>query len=281
MSMKGYSLQKKLREISQIPPLPASIERVLSAMRDPSISAQHITEMIYHDVAMSSKILRVVNSSYYGYRGKIVSITHAIVILGFNAVRNLILGLSMYPLLERVGHNIDVRPFWLHCIAVASASKVIAEREGQENREEFFTYGLLHDVGKLVMLALAPDLFLSLVREAKQKEKSFYQVEKERVEFPHTSLGYELFMYWKMPEEVLEVVGFHHDKDFIKRKEIIRCVYWADQLVRAMGIGDGGDGNVVDVELEEIFGKEVEDLKVRVYQELERAKVFMEFLRGK
>ncbi len=275
-------LRKKLRDFSQIPPLPESVSSILMAIRDPRVSGKDITEMIAHDVSMTSKILKVVNSSYYGYRGKITSVTHAIVILGFNTVKNLILGLSMYPLLESLSSSFefDIKSFWMHCVGVACASKVIALEMGRENTEEFFTYGLVHDVGKLVMLALAPEFFLSLVREAKQRKISLYQIELEKGELPHTSVGYDLFVYWKMPEELTEVVGYHHDQDLIDRKETVRWVYWADQLIRIMGIGDGGDGNMVSMDLESAIKVDLDKLKRRVSQELDRAQVFVEFLRG-
>ncbi len=275
-------LREKLRDFSQIPPLPESVNNVLVAIRDPRVSGKDITEMIAHDVSMTSKILKVVNSSYYGYRGKITSVTHAIVILGFNAVKNLILGLSMCSLLEKLKFTpeFDVKSFWVHCVGVACASKVIALEMGRENTEEFFTYGLVHDVGKLVMLALAPEFFLSLVREAKQRKISLYQIELEKGELPHTSVGYDLFVYWKMPEEITEIVGYHHDQDLIARKDNVRWVYWADQLIRTMGIGDGGDGNVITLDLEGVMGAKLERIKEKVSQELEKAQVFIEFLRG-
>ncbi len=275
-------LREKLRDFSQIPPLPESVNSVLVAIRDPRVSAKDITEMIAHDVSMSSKLLKVVNSAYYGYRGKITSVTHAIVILGFNTVKNLILGLSMYSLLEKLKSTpeFDVKSFWVHCVGVACASKVIALEMGRKDKEELFTYGLMHDIGKLAMLALAPDLFLSLVRESKQRGIPFYQIEIEREVLPHTSIGYDLFVYWKMPEELIEVVGYHHDQDLIARKDNVRWVYWADQLIRTMGIGDGGDGNVITLDLEGVMGTEWERIKEKVSQELEKAQVFIEFLRG-
>lgn len=279
--MKNW-LREKLQDFSQVPPLPESVSRVLIAMRDPRVSAKDITEMIAHDVSMTSKLLKVVNSAYYGYRGKITSVTHAVVILGFNAVKNLVLGLSMYPLLKKLKSipEFDVKSFWVHCVGVACASKVIALEMGRKDGEEFFTYGLMHDIGKLAMLTLAPEFFLSLVREAVQKGISFYQVELEKESYSHASIGYDLFVYWKMPEELIEVVGYHHDQDLIARKDSIRWVYWADQLVRSMGMGNGGDGNVVSLDLETTMGARLDELKEKVSQELDKARIFIDFLRG-
>ncbi len=286
-------IRERLKDISEIPPLPDSVVAVLNAMRDPSVSAKDITDMISCDVAISSKLLKIANSAYYGFRGNISSVTHAIVMLGFGSVKNLILSLSVQGLLGAVkdSEGFSVKDFWKHCVGVAVASRVIAGRLGQKNSEEFFTQGLLHDIGKLVMYKLEPALFLEIVRMAKAKELSFVDAEKQlvdegRIDLPHTSLGYELFTVWKMPKSLVESAGFHHDKDLSKTRRHILIVALANNLIKQMKIGESGDNNIVEsgfsdlCELAEISPPMIEMIKGNITEGLEKAKVFLEFLEG-
>ncbi len=281
-------IRSRLRDVSQIPPLPESVEYVLKAMRDPQVSAKDITEVISKDVAMSSKLLKVVNSAYYGYRGNITSVTHAIVMLGFSTVKNLILGLAVSSLMGNVesSSEFDLKEFWLHCIGVGSTAKVVARKMGFREEEEFFIYGLLHDVGKILFYQLERDSFLELLRDARAEERPFWQIELERGLFPHTSIGYELFTFWKMPERLVNVVAYHHDWEVGENDKEVKVIWLADVLTRMFSIGENGAGNFVDdnemVRVRELFPDALEedsDFRREIEEEMNKAEVFWEILR--
>ncbi len=281
-------IRSKLKDVSQIPTLPESVEYVLKAMRDPRVSAKDITEVISKDVAMSSKLLKVVNSAYYGYRGNITSVTHAIVMLGFSAVKNLILGLAVSSLMGNVKSSpeFDLKEFWLHCIGVGSTAKVIARRMGFREDEEFFIYGLLHDVGKILFYQLDKDRFLELLKDAHAGKRPFWQIELEQDVFPHTAIGYELFTFWKMPERLVNVVAYHHDWETSENNKEVRVIWLADVLTRMFSVGENGAGNFVDdnemARIRELFPDALEeesDLRDEIDEEIKKGEVFLEILR--
>jgi HD-like signal output (HDOD) protein len=118
---------------------------------DPSVSAGDINDVISKDVALSARILKLVNSAFYGFPRRIASVTHAIVILGFNALRNVTLSASVFDLLDSRDLPFGHREFWIHSIGVAVAANVIARERKLPDVEDAFMCGLLHDVGKIVL----------------------------------------------------------------------------------------------------------------------------------
>ncbi len=278
------SIAERVNSMKEIPPLPDSVNAVIKAIRDPKVSARDITGMIANDVAISSKILKVVNSAYYGFKGNISSITHAIVILGFNVLKSLVMSFSVYGLIEGLDSKgpFSLRDFWYHSVGVACASKVLSGMLGFKNGEEFFTQGLLHDAGKLALYRLEPELFLHIVSRAKREDRSFFEVEREEVDIPHPDIAGMLFEAWQMPDNIVESAALHHDIDVIENKRHVAIVMLADALVRGMGIGSAGDDNVVvhgqqliDFLLQD---RDLEEVNVMIRQEIERAEAFMRLI---
>ncbi len=278
------SIVDRINSMSDIPPLPDSVNGVIKAIRDPKVSARDITGMIANDVAISSKILKVVNSAYYGFKGNISSITHAIVILGFNVLKSLVMSFSVYGLIEGLNSKgeFSLRDFWYHSVGVACASKVLSEALGFKNGEEFFTLGLLHDAGKLVLYRLEPELFLHIVSRAKAEGRTFFEVEREEIDIPHPDIAGMLFEAWQMPDNIVEAAALHHDIDVVENKRHVAIVMLADTLIKEMGIGNAGDDNKVvhSQQLVELLleDRNLDEIKDMIREEIQRAEVFMQLM---
>src|SRR5579871_2886367 len=155
------TLEKKLADL---PPLPAVVTRIMQTINDPGTSAEELSRLVSLDQGLSSKMLRIVNSAYYGFPKRISTITHAVVILGFNTVRNLVLGVSAFGMLPQKGvsSGLDRMKFWEHSVATAVAANVLSKQRQPQTRsamEEAFVAGLLHDVGKLFLDCYFPVQF--------------------------------------------------------------------------------------------------------------------------
>src|SRR5262249_2268269 len=145
------TLEKKLADL---PPLPVVVTRIMETINDPNTSAEDLHRLIALDQGLSSKILRIVNSAYYGFPKRISTITHAVVILGFNTVRNLVLGVSAFGMLSQKSSaaGLNRTKFWEHSVATAVGASVLAKKKRPKSRavvEEAFLGGLLHDIGEL------------------------------------------------------------------------------------------------------------------------------------
>ena len=157
-------------ELQDLPPLPAVIVRVMQTINDPNTSAADLNRLISADQALASKVLRLVNSSYYGFPRKISTITNAVVILGFNTVRNLTTSLGVFNAFDAQGQKtaLDRDEFWAHSLGVAVAAGVIARRKGigSKSVEEVFIGGLMHDIGKLFLDQYFPDQYAIAIKLA-------------------------------------------------------------------------------------------------------------------
>ncbi|MDQ2687596.1 MAG: HDOD domain-containing protein, partial [Armatimonadota bacterium] len=189
-------------ELQDLPPLPAVVMRVMQTINDPTASAMDLNRLISGDPALASKVLRLVNSSYYGFPRRIATITHAVVILGFNTVRNLTTSLGVLNAFDAKGQKtaLDRDKFWAHGLATAVAAGVIARRKNIAAKmvEEVFIGGLLHDLGKLFLDQYFPDQYAIALRLAAQAKISIWDAEKTALGVGHALVGKRIADKWNL-----------------------------------------------------------------------------------
>jgi len=242
------SLKSKLENISNLPTLPTVIDRITKLLQNPKTSAEEIGKAITTDQALASKVLKLVNSAFYGFPGKISTITHAIVILGFATVKNIVLTASIFDAFRGKGKNVtgfDLEQFWFHSIACGAASQSIAKHIGSTEKEECFIAGLIHDIGKLIIYRNLPEDFESLLKHSKDNSVLFYQSETELFDITHQEAGGMLAEKWNLPKNLRNAVLYHHtpsqNRDYYLTTAIVHC---ADIIVRAFDYGNGGDNRI-------------------------------------
>ena len=233
-------------ELQDLPPLPAVIVRVMQTVNDPNTSAADLNRLIAADQALASKVLRLVNSSYYGFPRKISTITNAVVILGFNTVRNLTTSLGVFNAFDTRGQRTALNrdDFWAHSIGVAVAAGVIARRKGigSKSVEEVFIGGLMHDIGKLFLDQYFPDQYAIAIKLASAARISIWEAEKTALGVGHALVGKRIAEKWNLPHSLTSMITLHHQPVFAKEYfEITACIQAADHLARKMGLGNAGD----------------------------------------
>lgn len=196
------------RKVRDLPPLPTVVTRLVRVVGDDKSSADDVTKVLSGDQALAAKVLKLVNSSFYGQSGEIATITRAVVVLGFAAVRNLALGLAAGGALRQAGGADYQRRFWTHALATACAADALVRHcELPRDPEEAFVAGLLHDVGHPVLaLAAAPEfaeVFGSGPDDLLAREEAVFGL-------GHTKAGQLLLRHWKLPEFLGETARFHH-----------------------------------------------------------------------
>src|SRR5579871_495325 len=185
------TLEKKLADL---PPLPAVVTRIMETVNNPDTSAEDLNRLISMDQGLSSKVLRIVNSSYYGFPKRISTITHAVVILGFNTVRNLVLGVSAFGLLSQksMPYGLNRAKFWEHSVAAAVGASILAKQRLPKVRnapEEGFIGGMLHDIGALFLDSYFPVQYAVAMAFAAREQKSARDAEALVLGIDHILVG--------------------------------------------------------------------------------------------
>ncbi len=253
MAMSMDEIKKKIEKIDQLPTLPIIITELLGLLDNPKSTPREINELIKNDQALTSKTLRLVNSSYYGFPRKIATVTEAIVILGFDTVRNLAVSAGMVKLLKGKG-IFDKEKFWHHTVAVAFMSKLIAQKVKYQNPEVAFVSGLLHDIAKVFEDLYFNSEFLKALQMSKDTGKSLNESEVEVLGYDHGAIGKRLGDSWNLPKPIVASIAYHHDFDkniFPEHEQLIAIINISDTLVRLKKIGDSGN-----------YGKSLVSLKI-------------------
>jgi putative nucleotidyltransferase with HDIG domain len=250
-------LQKIVDGIKDLPTLPTIIMKVIEVINNPKSSVRDIKSIIENDYVQTVRVLRLANSSYYGFPQKISTITTAIVLLGFNEIKNLLLSSSVYDLFASHSGTkkfyFDHLKFLDHSIGVAIASRAIAEFVRYEEPEELFVGGLLHDIGRVVQKQFLAEDFEKLMVNVITTDSLIYKKEKRVIGYTHTEVGMLLAKKWKMTEKIINIIAYHHrpllSTAFAKEAAIVNL---ADIIIRSLSIGSGGDNQIPIID-EEVF----------------------------
>lgn len=202
------------KSVGDLPALPEVVTKVVGLTDDPNSTANELQAVVSNDQALVSKILRVVNSAYYGTPSTVTSINHAVMILGMRQLRNLVLSLAAMSLVKaRAPHMQEhQKAFWAHSFGVGSAAVTVAKRKRVDARtiDDLFTGGLLHDIGRLFLLGYFYDQFAECVRVASERQTGVWHVEKDLIGLTHQEIGAMLGEKWNFPPVLTDIIRHHH-----------------------------------------------------------------------
>lgn len=247
MAIDSAKARKKIESITDLPTLPTVANQIVAIANSPKTSATDVGALINRDQALTGKVLKLVNSSFYGFPQQIKTINHAIVILGFNKVKNIVLTASVFDLTKgRSGERINIQKFWEHSLGCAIASQIVAQYIGRGlSPDDAFVGGLLHDFGKIIFDQFLPEEFVPVISYRKEKNTLLRSAEKEVLGFDHTQVGTWLAEMWKLPVGLVTAIRYHHNPQSAREeREMAASVHVGDILTRALGVGNGGDSSI-------------------------------------
>ncbi len=235
-------IQATIQEISHIATLPEVTLRIIRIVEDPESSAQDLNKVITNDPALGARILKVVNSAFYGLPGQIGSINRAIVLLGLNAVKNIAIAASLAKLFRggQICPQFTAKDLWQHSIATATCTQLLAKEIGLGLPDEAFLAGLIHDLGVMVeMQARRAKLVEVFEKHAAAGTQPFREVETAVLGATHEQFGMALCRYWKFPASFGFVTGFHHRPLELApaNRTLTNLVHIADVLTKQQKIG--------------------------------------------
>jgi len=236
--LRNPSLAAIVSRLRSIPSLPTLYNELSAALASENTSIAEIEQIISRDVGMAAKILQLANSAFLGARGHVSSLSHALSLIGAEIIRSLMLSIHVFSQFDRHSHAASFVPaLWDHSMAVAWLSRRIAASEAGSKavQEESFTTGLLHDVGKIVLLAEMPQEYRLVVEHLKGGERSFRDLETELVGCTHDQIGAYLMAIWGLPESIVHAVGSHHTAVIATESQLspLTAVCFADFIASA------------------------------------------------
>lgn len=235
-----------LAKVRTFPTLPLIVNKISELVSLPETSAKDIEAIVAKDQVLTGKLLRLVNSPFYGFPQKITTISRAVGIIGFEALRNLVFSSSAINLFRSKGSDVfQPEEIWKHSVGTALAAKELARHIGEKQVEEFFVGGLIHDIGKLVHEEYFGERFRQACAMALQGDMLLRQAEQEVLHFTHDQTGGLLLSQWNLPAKVVSMVRFHHAPgDAQEYRREAGVIHLADILCRAKGLGSGGDNKI-------------------------------------
>jgi putative nucleotidyltransferase with HDIG domain len=265
----GTALKEKiLRSLKDLPPMPQVAQKAREVMAKPSSSFSDLAKVIETDQAIVTRILKIANSPYYGLSGKVSSVQHAAVILGSKTLMEMLNLACSTEILGKTltGYNLDAGDLWVHSLAVAAGSQIIAKRVSPELEQDAFSAGLIHDVGKLILdpyIQERKDTFQAFVDEGNE---TFLNAEKHILGFDHAELAAEACRKWQIPSKIAAAIRYHHDP--VKDDILSFIVHTADAVAMMSGIGSGLDGMLytLNPEAMKVLKLEPDDLSIMMGQ---------------
>ncbi|MBV8665396.1 MAG: HDOD domain-containing protein [Burkholderiaceae bacterium] len=235
---KVITMTEVLKSIRDLPALPIIVIELMGTLDQEDAGAGMLAEKLSRDQALSAKVLRLSNSSFYGLSSKVTTIQQAIAILGFNSVRTLVTTASVLDTFASSEHvTFNFKGFWRHSIATALCAKTLA-RHLRLNQDQAFIIGLLHDIGRLVLVTGSPEHYASVVSYREQNDCYLIEAESATLGLDHTMVGSALAAHWKFPVLIQKAIANHHAPNAADPASLSPIVHMADCMAHALGLSD-------------------------------------------
>lgn len=280
------SLGKVKEYIGGMPSLPTTVAKVMEICNDPKTSPVDLNRVISLDPVLMGRVLKLINSAYYGLGQQVTSLVRAIIMLGINTVKNLALSTAV---LDRLGNKkafqaLNMEGFWRHSLATATASRLIAKRRNVDAKmlEEYFAAGLLHDIGKIPLNNALSEYYVETMSLADRERIPLYLAERRTMDTDHSEAGALIAAGWKLDAPISDAIRCHHSIETYEgdHRDIVATVVVANYYANREEIGFSGNRfpEKVPQDVIDFLGLSKDALEAiadEVDKEIEKAKVFL------
>lgn len=272
-----------LGAVDKMPAFPKSVHQVLKLAGDINCSQKDLVEVIRKDPVFTLKILRLVNSPYFGLSREITSINHASVYLGLNTLKNVALGLAAVGVMPRSAmKNLNMGEFWLHSLAVATCTRMLGLKLGvsRDDAADYFAAGLLHDIGKVVLALYMPEEFGKAVAMAAEPGAALHRCELKVVGATHAEIGAMLADKWNLPLDLRDAIANHHSIGEGGVSQLDDCLFTANQISKKLSFGAAGNFEIEPLPegVRSLFSMDMDELIAdlpTLDEEVDNARVFI------
>jgi len=232
------------------PPLPRAFVTLQEVLGNPRSSLGDIAAVVTHDPGLSALLLKLANSAYYGFSGRVDTIERAVGLLGASEVHSLAAGAAMSTLFRDNPYPelLDIPRFWKHSVACAIVARFLAKCSGRGNPERFFLAGLLHDIGKVLLAVAEPEMAAMALEMARRDNLPGPMAEKNVFSFDHAELGGRVIAKWRFPATLAQAVAGHHSPMRFRDEPDPALIHVADMATLALGLGTRLDPMVPELD---------------------------------
>jgi len=232
------------RNLQNIGTLPMIISRLMRVLNDPKSSASDLASIIAMDQVLSSRLLRMVNSAYFGLSKEVIDIQQAVGLVGYNVIRSFTFCITLFDNLDWKSGGVTFNKvnFWLHSLGVGVISRHVAKKFRLRNADDYFVAGVMHDIGKVFMLQFMTSKFFKTLETAQRYDMSFYETEKTLLDIDHAEIGSWALTKWEIPRLLIDCTNGHHHP--IKKDNNLfppEVIALSNCISKEMKIGFGGD----------------------------------------
>ncbi len=286
--MTPEQIKERIKTIIQLPALPTIAMEVVELIDNPRTSAAKLGQVISSDQALTAKVLKIANSPFYGFPRKISTIEFAIIVLGFDALKEIVISISLVSALQkRSDQYFNAQHFWDHSIAAATIGRRLAKELGYRVSGEVFVAGLLHDMGITALHRYFNNEFRRIVDILRDSELTTVEAEESVLGVTHGDIGGWLAERWNLPEHLIEAIAYHHQPMKAKvNVELVALVHCADVIAREILqlktlFEKGAEFDPYALEIlrltdAEILKTKIEQYRDEVREDIERASHFSE-----
>lgn len=272
--------------VEKMPSLPTTVTKILEVCNDPRANPSDLNKVISLDPVLMGKVMKLINSAYYGLSQEITSLVRAIIMLGINTVKNLALSTAVLGTLgaEKNFSALNMDGYWSHCLGVGVTARLIAKlcKVAPSMLEEYFVAGLLHDIGKIPLNNLFPEEYVSIMGRADITRAPLFLAEGESLGVDHGEVGGMILHSWRLDEEITGATRYHHRPEEYpgQDRQLLYSVVLANYFVNEFGIGFSGNRypHRPDHEIYNALGIKPDffsQMEDTVRQEIQRAKIFL------
>lgn len=230
MGITRATFNEIVERIHTIPSLPEVVTQVVRLVNDPNSSARDVQEIMSKDPGMAAKILRMVNSVYYGLKEKVHSLEQAIAILGFKTIRSIALSISVINLFQQKDAGFNMKAYWTHSAVCACIGRSIGTRIKLPDAELAFVIGLLKDIGMPLLVEHAPEELRAAIALAREYRLSFKKAVRKVLDTDHTEIGAWLCEHWGLDESIIDAIRHQDDLDQAKEPKVVAIFQFAEYL---------------------------------------------------
>lgn len=273
--MTKHNLDIIVSKVNEMPVLPSRINKIMEIVQDPNSTVHDLELEILKDQSLTSKVLKLANSTHYGYPRKISTVSRATILLGFKTIESISLAstVSKFLIGELEGYALEEHDLWNQSQTCAIVSRYIAKNKRFNQPEQAYVAGLIRDIGKTILNYYVKNEYNNIIEMVETENISFLEAEKIILGFDHAQVGGKVAEKWNFPKELVEAIEYHHTPEKTKENlDLVSIVHIADAITMMMGVGLGVDGmayefsqialdrlGIDEVEIEHIIS-EVSDL---------------------
>lgn len=270
-------LEKIIKDSDQIPSLPSIFYSVVQAINDPDSTLEEIGDIVASDVALTTQVLKVVNSSYFGFADYIETLPHALNVIGIDQLSNIVLATSVMSQFKGIPEDfVTMKSFWAHSIACGLAAREIAKFGMSKIKETLYVGGMIHDIGSLIIYKEIPELAREALERCNNWGQKLVDAEKNVMGFDHTEVGNALLSRWELSEIFKEMAFYHHAPwEAPNYPKEVSVIYLADYIIHCNQLGSSGElqSSPLDPKVLDILGisqdviPEISEQTIKLFEE--------------